>query len=472
MASSTPRKSKKLTTKENQPLLAPKGNKKFLGPISRRQYLKVAGGTAAFVGMALATQKWEQVSAATEPIYKGRITPAERKAAAEAAEAFMENLPKSISSVQPADVVGDWPTLGPGDIPDYFSLTVPNWGWSPPLKKFIDRLPGLGPDNANTLGQYIPIATPDTLTYPGSDYYEIELREYEEKMHTNLPPTRLRGYVQTNYGTDGLGINSVPPDSIHYMGPLIIAQKDRAVRIRFTNALPIGSEGNLFIPVDQHMMGAGIGPMGGTEMFTQNRAVIHLHGADAPWVSDGTPHQWITPTDETTSYKEGLSVAFSGVPDMPDPGPGEYNYYYPNQISARLMFYHDHALGITRLNVYAGMAAPYLIQDTIEEELVVNNVIPTEQIPLVIQDRTFVDETMIATTDPTWNWGTTPGTPHRGDLWMGHVYVPAQHPYAPDGSGVNPMGRWHYSPWFWPPGSVEIGPQPNPYYDPNDPTKA
>ena len=86
-------------------------------------------------------------------------------------------------------------------------------------------------------------------------------------------------------------------------------------------------------------------------------------------------------------------------------------------------------------------------------------------IPLVIQDKTFVDANTILSTDPTWTWGTTPGTPNTGDLWYPHVYSPAQNPWNPD--GVNPFGRWMYGPWFWPPTTdIKHGPVPNPYYDP------
>jgi len=46
------------------------------------------------------------------------------------------------------------------------------------------------------------------------------------------------------------------------------------------------------------------------------------------------------------------------------------SFYYTNQQSARLMFYHDHAYGITRLNVYAGVAAGYLETDTVEQDLI------------------------------------------------------------------------------------------------------
>ncbi len=62
------------------------------------------------------------------------------------------------------------------------------------------------------------------------------------------------------------------------------------------------------------------------------------------------------------------------VPDMPDWGPspqqGVLTFYYTNQQSARLMFYHDHAYGITRLNVYAGEAAGYLLTDQVEQDLI------------------------------------------------------------------------------------------------------
>ena len=102
--------------------------------------------------------------------------------------------------------------------------------------------------------------------------------------------------------------------------------------------------------------------------YTQNRTSIHNHGAFTPWISDGTPHQWFTPAGETSHYLKGVS--FQNVPDMPDPGAGSQTLYYTNQQSGRLMFYHDHAVGITRLNVYAGMAAGYLIHDPVEDDLI------------------------------------------------------------------------------------------------------
>ncbi len=346
------------------------------------------------------------------------------------------------------------------------------------IRKFVDSLPGLNAEGANNLGQYMPVAIPDKTTYPGSDYYEIELGEYTEKMHSDLPSTTLRGYRQTN---------TVDPNvsKFHYLGPLIIATRDTPVRIKFTNKLPTGAGGDLFLPVDTTIMGAGPfminDPLGGTISgnFTQNRATLHLHGGFVPWISDGTPHQWITPAGENTSYPKGVSV--KNVPDMADPGNGSMTFYYNNQQSARLQFYHDHAFGITRLNVYAGEAAGYLLTDKAEQDMIsgTNNsgvnpgnvtVLPGVGIPLIIQDKTFVDNTTIAQQDPTWNWGTGPRDPitgkitgvNTGDLWLPHVFMPNQNPADP--SGMNAFGRWFYSPWFFPaPTDIIKGPIPNPY---------
>ena len=156
------------------------------------------------------------------------------------------------------------------------------------------------------------------------------------------------------------------------------------MRILFRNLLPTGEGGNLFIPTDTTVMGSGMTPKGHEFMmahpdmvdpqnpmcsdpmkatmvaeglcYAENRATLHLHGGVSPWISDGTPHQWITPANENTPYPEGVSVV--DVPDMATPGPGEMTFYYTNQQSARLMFYHDHSWGITRLNVYVGGPRP------------------------------------------------------------------------------------------------------------------
>ena len=378
---------------------------------------------------------------------------------------------------------------------------------TPGIKKFIDTLPGLTASGANNLGQYLAVAVPDTTTYPGSDYYEIAVVQYRMKMHTNLPATLLRGYVQlstsvvpghvalanaqlTGADVPISGYSGV--DSPHYLGPMIIATKNKPVRVLFRNLLPIGVAGDLFVPVDVTVMGSGMGPLapqsppvdlglvtdevrnplgsGGfmpgmpDMLYTQNRATMHLHGGRTPWISDGTAHQWITPVGENTAYPKGVSA--QNVPDMPDPGPGAQTFFYTNQQSARLMFYHDHSWGITRLNVYAGEVSPYLLTDPTEAALLAPGGALDGLgygLPLIIQDKTFVPSpAQLAKQDPTWNanrWG------GMGNLWVSHVMMPAQNPG--DSSGSSQFGRWFYGPWFWPPSEPKYGPIANPYYDPN-----
>src|SRR5206468_2011951 len=114
-----------------------------------------------------------------------------------------------------------------------------------------------------------------------------------------------------------------------------------------------------------------------------NRIATHLHGGLSPWFSDGTPYQWYTPSGERGD-------SFMNVPGT-NPPPGTATYYYPNQQSARLAWYHDHAMGITRTNAYLGIAAPYIIIDDFELGLVNSGLLPDlVGIPLAIQDKGFV----------------------------------------------------------------------------------
>ncbi|MEI6067061.1 MAG: hypothetical protein WCP96_06965 [Methylococcaceae bacterium] len=399
------------------------------------------------------------------------------------------------------------------------------------LKKFVDLLPGIpgvssytsaaGYTNGTTnLGQALPLAVPDTTTFPGSDYYVIAENAYTQQMHSDLPATHLRGYIQLNYGTDGAGNNTVaPPTRNQYLGPIIVAQKERPVRIKLVNQLPIGDPGKLPFPVDHTYMGAsGKDAKTGNLLDTDNRTAMHLHGGNTPWISDGTPRQWIKPAGEVGN-KRGVSA--TDVPDMwydasgnlindpanckqgtttcttagatNYPGDAALTFYYTNDQSARLMFYHDHAEGITRLNVYDGMAAGYLLQDPTEQDLVngTNNsgnnlagykVLPPleDTIPLVFQEKTFVPDntapvlnfygpfaSQLNSSDPTWRWtsgAVAPGPNGNGDLWVPHVFMPNQNPG--DISGANNFGRWDYGPWFWPPFTgITHGPVVNPYYD-------
>ena len=392
------------------------------------------------------------------------------------------------------------------------------------MRKFIDPLPNLC-NPAGVVGdpispcptdssKYLPLAVADTTSFADADSYVIALVQYLSTYSSDLPPALTRGYVQIetaqNAGisqhfplynvllngsqvpvldANGTQVYALTPPQ--YLGPVIAATKNKPVRIIFHNYLPTGSDGDLFLPVDTTYMGAGPGPIAqpvtvdnGTVMdgarnpvcgeqsnakagcFADNRATQHLHGGITPWISDGTPHQWVTPAGENTPWPQGVSV--ENVPDMnacQAEDDGCMTFYYTNQQSARFMFYHDHAWGITRLNVYAGEAAGYIIADSTEQKLITSGTIPADQIPLVIQDKTFVPgPVQLAAQDPTWDvdrWG------GLGSQWSPHVYMPAQNPGDP--TGMSAFGRWMYGPWFWPPSDAPHGPIDNPYYnmDPN-----
>ncbi len=467
-------------------------NRKFLNTML--SVLMVAAMLLGLTGQAANAQQPQPSSSDTSTFhqFKGKVRQADHAAAAERYKALTQHVAGAVCSTPligtTPDYFGCYPNYATTQLPqlDVNGNVVPGTG----IRKFVDSLSGITPAGANNLGNYVSIAKPDTTTYPGSDYYEIAVVEYFHKFSSDLAPTRLRGYVQleTNvvkgshvalsYLTGGpltgsalagtaILYNGQPVyavDNPQYLGPTVVAQKDRPVRVKFINLLPYGTAnaqgirpGDLFIPTDLTIMGAGVGPNGGGEMYTQNRETLHLHGGRTPWISDGTPHQWVTPAGETTSYPQGVSTY--NVPDMPDPGPGAMTFFYSNQQSARLMFYHDHAYGITRLNVYAGTAAGYLLQDPTEAALVAAGTIPADIIPLVIQDKTFVpDAAQLAYQDPTWNSALYGG---QGSLWFPHVYMPNQNPA--DMAGANAMGRWDYGPWFWPIFVTTNGAIANPY---------
>ncbi len=367
------------------------------------------------------------------------------------------------------------------------------------LRKFVDSLALLCPQGKSTLnGNCVSVATPDTTTYSDADYYELGLKDFTWQFHTDLNvPTRVRGYYQKNGQLSFSGTND--PSKYSYLGPVIVAQTNRPVRMKLVNELPPGAAGDLFLPTDTVLEGAGDGPGG---KYTNNRAAVHLHGGNTPWISDGTQHQWTAPVGQSSTWAApytGQDLKGWSVQDVPDmwydatglpipecnlqqtckvlgatnnPGPGMLTFYWTNQQSGRLMFYHDHAYGITRLNVHAGEAAGYLLVNPPDEDALAGATVPgtigsqffgrtpaagdppatgadlAHMIPLVLQDKTFVPP--LAQTlwqDPSWDpvkWG------GEASIWYPHVYMTNQWPDNPDGSGTGPYGHWDYGPWFWP----------------------
>ena len=254
------------------------------------------------------------------------------------------------------------------------------------LMKFVQPLRKVGSD--------IPMAAADTgfrgWWQPGVTHYTIDVAEFTDQLHPNLPPTRLRGFGQNG--------------NFKHLGGIVATKRDAPVQITFRNNLPA----NHILPIDRTIMGADMG---------DDRVDVHLHGGYVPWISDGGPQAWWRPNGEV-----GPSFINNAVLN-PTAKPNEAEYYYPNNQGTRLQWYHDHVFGLTRLNAYAGIATAYVIYDDYELGLVANNALPGPLDPrtvyLVFQDKIFVTGSTAAQ-DPTW-FDVMPNS-REGDLWYAHVY--------------------------------------------------
>ena len=268
------------------------------------------------------------------------------------------------------------------------------------LAKWIQGLRGLtalGDPNG------IPVlnGVPDPA-FANTTLYQVTVGEFTDQLHPALGPTRLWGYWDTT--------NPVK----RHLGGVIITPRNQAARIRFTNTLPAQH----IIPVDTTLPGAN---------QAQNRIAIHLHGGFIPWISDGGPFDWWTPTGASgLSFLNGPGSLFDNIAGSPML-PGQADYFYPNDQSTRLMWYHDHAHGITRLNAYAGIASGYLVLDAINAAYTAAGKIPDipSTIPLVFQDKVFVSATT-PVTDPTWATVARPDVQSIGSLWYEHIYNPKE----------------------------------------------
>jgi spore coat protein A len=277
---------------------------------------------------------------------------------------------------------------------------------SPPLQKFIQPLRNLQVFDPNG----IPVAEPDGKRFwPGvvATHYTIDIGQFEDRLHPQLPnTTRLWGFGQKFSAAS-------PHNWTRHLGGIIVAEKGHPVQITFRNRLtadgkPHGAPLAGIIPVDTSIPGAN---------QAQNRTAVHAHGGFVPWISDGGPFDWWAPDGDT-----GLSFRNNEVlrPGQKVP-PNEAEYYYPNDQSARFVWYHDHAFGLTRLNAYAGIASAYVITDWYEKLLSfipfnIPDAVDPRTLYLVFQDKIFYN----GTNDPGYA-GVVPGV-KAGDLWYNYIY--------------------------------------------------
>jgi spore coat protein A, manganese oxidase len=292
---------------------------------------------------------------------------------------------------------------------------------SPQLTKWIQPIRNLdilkrSVDNPVGIQTIIPnglLGLPGTGTidqaFANTTFYQVTAAEFSDQLHPNLGLTKLWGYRDS----------TKPPANQTHLGGVIITTRGNASRIRFTNTLPSTN----IIPVDTSIPGANV---------AQNRMAVHLHGGLVPWISDGGPFDWWTPGG--ANYATGLSFLNGpgslfdnlGTYGMPMAN-GQADYFYPNDQSTRLVWYHDHAHGITRINAYAGIATGYLILDMSQETKLAGKV-PSifSTIPLVFQDKIFVDPATIGLSDPTWGTVARTDVQSLGSLWYAHVYDPTK----------------------------------------------
>jgi len=200
------------------------------------------------------------------------------------------------------------------------------------LEPFVDALP-------------LPaVAQPTVGTPGGAASYTLAIREVAQQLHRDLPPTTVWGFG------DG-------PTGATYPGPTLEVSSGEPVTVTWVNDLRELATGQLrtehVLPVDTCMHGA---------IDASPRTVFHLHGGHVQSQYDGYPESTILPGQQAV-------------------------YEYGNLQLPATLWYHDHALGITRLNVMMGLAGFYLLRDALEQGLG----LPAGEyeIPLAIQDRSF-----------------------------------------------------------------------------------
>jgi len=268
-------------------------------------------------------------------------------------------------------------------------------------------------------------ARPGRITVP-VDYYEIAVRQFQQQiLPAGLPPTAV-----WSYGAANLPGTVFEGGSYHYPALTIEARHRAPVRVKWINDL-VDAAGN-FLPhllrVDPTLHWAnppgGIAGRDTRPTFAETPGpymgpvpiVTHVHGAHVPEEADGYPEAWFLPNAADIPagfatvgswYERFRSKAEATLRQAWEPGSAVFEY--PNAQRATTLWYHDHTLGMTRLNVYAGPAGFYLLRggadDLILERRGGRGVLPGPapalgdaagtayyEVPIAIQDRSFNDD--------------------------------------------------------------------------------
>lgn len=223
------------------------------------------------------------------------------------------------------------------------------------------RPPTVGPDVATGLTKFLdplripPTLRPDSGQDPG--HLTIELQTKKLSLHSELPLTTLWTYAG------------------HFPGPTIEVHRGQRLNVAWKNELS-GPHPVVNVDLERELQGRPgptnpfpqVGNTPGREGAPPNQdiadlppwTVVHLHGARTDGSNDGLPENAILP----------------GRPQVTE---------YANDQQATMLWYHDHAMAITRLNVMSGLVGTYLVRDKEEDDL--HLPCDDHEIPLVICDR-------------------------------------------------------------------------------------
>ncbi len=203
------------------------------------------------------------------------------------------------------------------------------------------------------------------------------------------------------------------PNGVSYPGPTIVAASNVPVNVNWQNDLGFSHP----LPIDPTFSYAlSDAPYKGHTISELGvPAVPHLHGGHVESESDGLPEAWWTPLYHTDTANP-LSRGADFVKNV---------YAYDNSQEAATLWYHDHTMGITRLNVYMGLAGFYLLRDATENALTATHQIPggANEIELVVQDRMFYPDGQLAYPDTAADSPSWPGGPSAQPEFFGDVIL-------------------------------------------------
>jgi spore coat protein A, manganese oxidase len=265
--------------------------------------------------------------------------------------------------------------------------------------------PAKGPTPTITrFTETLPVPSTVDLTEDGSSYELVQRRSEEHSFHAQLGTTPTFGYNGP------------------YLGPTLEVKRGVPVTVEVHNELgahPVADA------VDTTLMGV-------TEADRlAPRSATHQHGGHLPEASDGGPLAVFVPPTRA-SQTEACATEPIETTHLEDENVAScYRYEYPNDQEATTLWYHDHAVGMTRLNVLAGLAGFYLVRDDFDTGRPGNPLgLPTgeREIPLAIQDRSFL-------TDPAG--GSVLDYPLAPPA--GSPYIPADRVWIPEFFGDTPI---------------------------------